>query len=89
MAVDDIDLFAQQWADKPNRSAAIETAKRYVEANRAELASLASQTMEELVNLVGVYRRAGRERERLLVDMWLVSEYPQQQVTGYVKVGGQ
>lgn len=63
-------------------------AKDYVAANREELSPILSKfTLEGLVDLVSSYRRAGREEDRIITDMWLLSEYEPQNITGSITVG--
>ena len=79
----DVEQFARTWANKEERPFAKDLARAYVDAHRAELSlHLAHLTLEELVELVKQYRKAGREEDRIVTDMWLLSEYDPQIITG-------
>ena len=76
--------FDKEWKSG-DRAKAKEMAKEFVDANRASLApQLEPYTREELVELVGAYRRAGREADRRIADMWLLSEYAPVRVVGAI-----
>ena len=79
--------FENEW-HHGDRTKARQMAKDYVAANREELSPILSKfTLEGLVDLVSSYRRAGREEDRIITDMWLLSEYEPQNITGSITVG--
>ena len=82
-----VERFENEWRNG-NRDAARQMAKDYVAAHREELGPILSKfTLEGLVDLVTSYRRAGREEDRIVADMWLLSEYQPQNITGSITVG--
>ena len=84
---EDVERFEHEW-HHGDRTAAKQMAKDYVAAHRAELEPiLAKFTLEGLVDLVTSYRRAGREEDRIITDMWLLSEYKPQNITGTIQMG--
>ena len=83
----EVELFEEEW-QHGDRAVAKQMAKDYVEKNRAELEPILSRfTLEGLVDLVTAYRNAGRHEDRIITDMWLLSEYKPQNITGSLQVG--
>jgi hypothetical protein len=81
--------FDLEWKHG-DKATAREMARVYVEANRATLEPILSQySLEGLVGLIDDYRKAGREEDRIIADMWLLSEYQPQKVTGQMAIGSQ
>lgn len=84
---EDVARFENEW-HHGDRNAARRMAKNYVAAHHDELSPILSKfTLEGLVDLVSSYRRAGREEDRIIADMWLLSEYKPQNITGSITVG--
>lgn len=80
--------FDAEWR-LGDRARAEVLARAYVGARNAALAPhLQPCSREELVRMVDLYRAAGREADRLIVDMWLLAYYPRQDVWGDLTVGG-
>ncbi len=80
-------LFDKEWRTGDREKAKL-LARAYVADNRERLASsLASLARGELVALVSEYRKAGKDTERIIVDMWLISEYEPQKITGKINIG--
>jgi hypothetical protein len=84
----DIKKFDREWRTG-DRAKAKGLAKSYVDAHREEINKLlAPYTREQLVELIDQYRQVGREEDRLVVDMYLLSEYEPQKITGELNIGG-
>ena len=85
----DVARFDNEWKGG-DRARAKVMAKEYVAAHKGELEPILSKfTIEGLVDLVTAYRNAGREEDRLVTDMWLLSEYEPQNITGQLLVGAE
>lgn len=83
----DVARFDNEWKNG-DRVAAKAMAKEYVAAHKGELEPILSKfTVEGLVDLVTAYRNAGREEDRIVTDMWLLSEYEPQNISGRLLVG--
>jgi hypothetical protein len=83
----DVERFENEW-HHGDRTVAKQMAKDYVVAHREELEPILSRfTLEGLVDLVTAYRNAGREEDRIITDMWLLSEYKPQNITGSIQMG--
>lgn len=81
--------FDREWRTG-DRERARELACAYVAAHRAALAPyLGGLSIDELVALVTAYRGMGREDDRIVVDMWLLSEHPPQQISGSIRMGAE
>ena len=79
--------FHRTWKSGDHEGARVQ-ARAYVARHRAELEPiLAPLTLVELVDLVVAYRNAGREEDRIVTDMWLLSEYAPQNITGSLIIG--
>lgn len=89
MAVDgDLARFVAEWKSG-RRDEARAIARAYIDAHRAELApQLEPYSLDDLVRLVSAYRQAGREEDRIVADMWLLTEYEPQRITGTIHMGG-
>ena len=82
-----VERFENEW-QRGDRAVARQMAKDYVAERRAELEPiLAKFTLEGLVDLVTAYRNAGREEDRIITDMWLLSEYKPQNINGSIQMG--
>ena len=82
-----IAVFEKEWREG-DRSMAKEMAKAYVADNRTTMgAAFDGLTRDDLVALVTQYRDDGTDEKRLLVDMWLLSEFAPQQITGSIQIG--
>lgn len=80
----ELQAFKDEW-EAGNRWNAVQKAHAYVELHRGEIAPhLERYTREELVDLVSAYRNAGREEDRIVADMWLLTEYDPQRISGIV-----
>lgn len=78
--------FEHLW--RTDRDEAKSCAMTFVSDHREQLVRQFSRyTLEDLVVLVESYREAGREDERLTVEMWLLGEYKPQQIEGAFDVG--
>lgn len=78
--------FDYEWR-LGHRDKAREIARAYVNARRYELAPILQRyTLEELVREVSALRNAGRHADRIVVDMWLLSEYEPQAIVGVIDV---
>ena len=82
----DIQRFSDEWATG-DRGLAKTLAKTWIANHRDKIQDLEGYDLEGLVGLVTQYRAAGCESDRLIVDMWLLSEYESQQITGVVTIG--
>lgn len=78
--------FDYEWREG-SRDRAVEIAKAYIEARRAQLEPiLGAYTLEQLVTEVECLRNDKRYEDRIIVDMWLHSEYGPRQITGEANV---
>lgn len=83
---EDILRFDYEWREG-DREKAKEIAKNYVNTHRDFLEPIFMQyTREMLVVEVEALRRFKRLSDRIVVDMWLLSEYEPQQITGEINV---
>lgn len=83
---EDILQFDYEWREG-DRDKAREIAKTYVNKHREFLEPvLMRYTREMLVREVEALRRFKRLSDRIVVDMWLLSEYEPQQITGEINV---
>lgn len=83
---EDILQFDYEWREG-DRDKAREIAKRYINTHREFLEPILMQyTREMLVAEVSTLRRFKRLSDRIVVDMWLMSEYKPQQITGEIAV---
>ena len=82
--------FQALWdSGKENHIAARELAREYVKENRDTLwPTLGPMNLIDLVRLVDQLRAAGQERERIIVDMWLLAEHEPQQIGASVNYQG-
>ncbi len=79
-----LEAFEEEWWHG-DRAKAKELASAYVEAHRAEIEPhLGGLSLDTIVLMVSDYRRVGRESDRIIADMWLITEHPQQRVTGTI-----
>lgn len=80
--------FDREWKTG-DRAVAKTMAKQYVQLNASTLIPrFGAFDIPALVNLVGHYRSQGDEANRILVDMWLLSEFEPQHIGGTIRVGG-
>lgn len=78
--------FDYEWRTG-NREIAIGIAKEFINDTRAGLEpELSKRTLPELVELVEGYREAKNLSDRIIADMWILSEYPLQSVVGAAAV---
>ncbi len=85
--INDLQRFDREWRTG-NRDRARQMARNYVASHREEIAPvLQPLTLAEIVVLVGEYRARGLETDRIIADMWLLTEYPPQHITGTVSLG--
>lgn len=83
---EDILRFDYEWREG-NRDKAKEIAVAYVNKNRDFLQpKLMQYTREMLVKEVEALRNARRLSDRIVVDMWLLSEYEPIEITGEISV---
>jgi hypothetical protein len=79
--------FDHEWKHG-DRERARELAVEFAAGHQAELsAQLAPYSLAGLVQLVEGHRDAGREEERIMVDMWLLAHYGPQQISGSIHIG--
>ncbi len=79
--------FEHEWLHG-DRDLARQLACEYVTAHEQRLATVLDRySLEGLVTLIDGYREAGRHEDRLFADMWLLARYPQQHVTGAIRIG--
>lgn len=75
--------FDYEWREG-DRLQAIQIAVSFVNLYRDQLTPLYSKyTLEDLVHEIDELRKCGAERhhDRLVTDMWILSEYPLQHIT--------
>jgi len=83
----EIAAFEREWRTG-DRAKAKQMARAYVETHRPALTrQLASYTREDLVGLIEQYRATGCAEDRIIADMWLLSEYDPQQISGDLNLG--
>lgn len=83
----EIAAFESEWRTG-DRAKAKQMARAYVTRHRpALIQQLASCTREDLVELIEQYRAAGRAEDRIVADIWLLSEYDPQQISGDLNLG--
>ena len=72
-----------------DRSKARELARAYVDIHEARLAPILEPLDRDgLVLLVDAYRGQGRHMDVAVVEMWLLTKYDPQKITGVLGVGG-
>lgn len=81
-----LEWFDTAWKDKQRENAKT-IAKAYIEENRSNLQRFENMTLEDLVQNIDAARRLGNEEERILTDMWLLSEYEPQNIEGSIRMG--
>lgn len=76
--------FADAWGVSPKDWPKLRgMATAYVTANKAALsAKFDKLTREDLVAVVGMARKQGREDDKWAAEAWLLSEYEPQAITG-------
>jgi hypothetical protein len=76
--------FDHEWKHG-DRGVARGLARAYIGRRRSELApALEPYSLEDLVQLIDAYRAAGREDDRIIADMWLLTNYDPQRITGTI-----
>jgi len=71
------------WADKANRHQAKAQAQAYCTEHEAKLAAVfADLTLEQMVEQVDFYRSVGREDDVVKAEMWLLTHFQPQVITG-------
>lgn len=94
-----IEAFDNEWKTG-DRAKAKEMAREYVAANRdglmenIQVAVRAvrearlndSPSLTDMVDLVTAYRNAGREEDRIVVDMVLLADYQPQKIAGALEL---
>lgn len=79
--------FDYEWREG-DRTKAKEIAKDYINSRRSELTEIFSKySLDDLVRECEALRIAGRVKDRIIVDMWLMSEYEPQNITGVLNIG--
>lgn len=79
--------FDYEWREG-DRTKAKQIAKDYINSRRVELTAIFSKySLEDLVRECEALRIAGRISDRIIVDMWLMSEYEPQNITGTLTIG--
>lgn len=63
-----------------------ETAEQYCRDHPELAGHLGSRTLPELVGLVDFYREASQEVNRVITDMWLISNYEPQTIIGTMDI---
>ena len=80
--------FNQEWKDG-DRVRAKAMAVVYINEHRGDLTKiLGPMSLEEIVALISEYRKKGKESDRIVADMWLLSEYAPQHISGGINIGG-
>lgn len=83
----ELEAFDNEWKTG-DRDVARELAQAYVDNHRDTLvALLGGYAREGLVQLVSAYREQGSEEDRIIVDMWLLTEFTKQRVAGVASFG--
>lgn len=85
--MDAIEEFVHEWRNG-DRVKAREMARAYVHANRNALAHYQRMTRDELVQRCTDLRASGDVREIPVIEMWLLSEYEPQRISGRIRPGG-
>lgn len=84
--------FKEAWEvsnETKDRSIPKELAKVYVDEHRGELfETLGRMNIPDLVKLVDALRAQGMEEQRLIVDMWLLSEHEPQDIRTTINFQG-
>lgn len=84
----DLVLFDYEWREG-DRVKAKEIAIAYVNRRRDELARIfGNYSRDDLVGQVEALRNEKRHADRIIVDMWLLSEYEPQQIIGTLNING-
>lgn len=84
----DIQGFVDEWRHG-DRSLAKAMAKEYVEAHRAQIAPLLEPRIrEEIVAMIDGARLEGRDADVAIAEMWLLTEYEPQRISGSLNLGG-
>lgn len=78
----------QLWARLPTREQATDLAKQFVQDHSGDLFVFNRYTLAEMVNLVESYRAAGRRRESVLANMWILANYEPQDIVGTFDLQG-
>lgn len=74
--------FDFEWREG-SRQRAVEIAREFIDYSRSILAPILQPlTIGELVAKVESLRAEGNHGDRIIVDMWIHSEYEPQQITG-------
>lgn len=76
--------FEYEWREG-DRAKAIQIAKDFINLYRTQLSPIYSRyTREDLVHEMDELRKCGasKHHDRLVTDMWILSEYPLGEVTG-------
>ena len=80
-------LFDKLWKEG-NRDEAKDVARRYINDHRHQLAPiLESMSLEDIVQMIDSYRAAGKEEDRIIADMWLITQYEPRRIQGAVHLG--
>lgn len=80
--------FDREWREG-DRERATEMAREYIDEHREALAPLLEpMSLEDVVSLIDQYRKVGREEDRIVADMWLLVNYPPQNISGTFHLGG-
>jgi hypothetical protein len=78
--------FDHEWKHG-DRALAREMAAEWVAAHPALHPILTPRTLEDLVKMMDGYRAAGDEENCIIVDMWLLTNYKPQNITGVLSFG--
>lgn len=80
--------FDFEWR-QGDRNKAFDVAKSFIDDYRNVLEPvLGKYTLEELVHEIDMLRILGgsREHDRIITDMWILSEFPLQSISGYADI---
>jgi len=74
--------FEHEW-QRGDRDLARSIARDWIASAHPRLRELLRQySLEGLVRLVSAYRAAGQEEDMIIAKMWILVEYPPQNITG-------
>lgn len=74
--------FVKAWENRETRDTARAIADEYIAAHPEMADRFGGLDLKQLVDEVSFYRSVGREKDRILADMWLLSNYEPQRIGG-------